>query len=337
MRHTRSLLILVAAVALTAAGCGGSDGPGDVPSDAVAVVGEETITKADFDSLLEQAKVSYKTQKRPFPKAGSPEYEQLKRQAMQVLVQRSQLEQRAGELDVEVSDKQVDERLKQIKKQYFKGDEKRYQTQLKQQGLSEEQLRRDLEAQLLSEALYKDVTSDVKVTDQDIQAYYKKNQKQYRQPESREVRHILVKNKKTADKIFRQLEKGGNFARLAKRYSQDPGSKAQGGKLTVAKGQTVPPFDQTAFLLGQGKISAPVKTQYGFHIIQPISAVKPAKLTPLTQVKASIRQQLLQTKKNEAMTGWLEDTREAFEDDTAYQVGYSPPQTGTTGTTTASP
>ena len=87
-------------------------------------------------------------------------------------------------------------------------------------------------------------------------------------------------------------------------------------------------------MLGKGRISRPVKTQFGYHIIQPISNVKPAKVTPLAQVKESIRQQLLQTKRNEAMSDWVEETKKDFEDETAYQVGYSPPQTGTTGTTT---
>ena len=334
MRRTRFSLLFLAVLGLLVAGCGGNDGPGEVPSDAVAVVGDRTITKTDFDTVLEQARRGYKQQQRPFPKPGSPEYEQLKRQILQFLVQRSQFEQKAEDLDVQVSDKQVDTRLKQVKQQYFQGNQKRYEQQLKQQGLSEDQLRRDLRAQLLSEEIFKKVTSDVKVTDEEVRKYYNENQKQYRTPESRDVRHILVKRKALANRLYRQLQNGADFARLARRHSEDPGSKPQGGKLTIARGQTVALFDQTAFMLGKGRISRPVKTQFGYHIIQPISNVKPAKVTPLAQVKESIRQQLLQTKRNEAMSDWVEETKKDFEDETAYQVGYSPPQTGTTGTTT---
>ena len=84
------------------------------------------------------------------------------------------------------------------------------------------------------------------------------------------MRHILVKTKAKADDIYDQLKGGADFAALAKKYSEDTGSKANGGKLTISKGQTVAPFDQTAFLLKTNEISQPVKTEFGYHVIQPI-------------------------------------------------------------------
>ena len=173
----------------------------------------------------------------------------------------------------------------------------------------------------------------MKVTDAEIEAYYTKNKAQYSQPESRDVRHILVKTKTQADDLYAQLQGGADFAALAKKYSEDTGSKANGGKLTISKGQTVAPFDQTAFLLEKNKISRPVKTQYGYHIIQPISDVKQAKTTPLKDVKEAIRQQLLQEKKNDAMQKWLKDLEKDYEDDIVYQPGYAPPKTATTEST----
>jgi parvulin-like peptidyl-prolyl isomerase len=328
-----SLVLLALLALVVAAGCGGDDDE-SVPADAVAVVGDVEVQKSEFNALLGQAKRSYEAQKREFPKAGTPEYATLKNQAVAFLVQRAQFEQQAEELDVEISDKQVDARLEQTKKQYFGGDEKRYQAQLKEQGLTEAQVRRDLRAQLLQEELFKKVTSGVKVSDADVKSYYEKNKDQYGQPESRDIRHILVPTKRQAQQLYDQLKAGGNFAQLAKRHSKDPGSKDQGGKLTVAKGQTVPPFDQTAFLLPKGSLSRPVKTQYGWHLIEPLSAVKPAKTTPLQEVRESIRQQLLQTKKNERMTKWVEDTKKDFADRTHYQTGYAPPETTTTGRVT---
>ena len=73
-------------------------------------------------------------QKREFPKAGTHEYQTLKNQAVEFLVQREQFEQEAEALDVEVTEKQVDARLAQIKKQYFGGDETKFEEQLKKQG-----------------------------------------------------------------------------------------------------------------------------------------------------------------------------------------------------------
>ena len=330
-----SLVSLLAALVLVGAACGGDSD--EVPADSIAVVDGNAIEKSEFDALISQAKKSYTLQKRDFPKVGSPEYNTLKNQAVQFLVQREQFEIKADELDVEVTDKQVDDRLAQIKKQYFQGSDKKYRDQLKQQGLTEESVKRDIRPQLVQEGIFKKVPDDIKVTDKEIQDSYDKNKAQYGTPEQREVRHILVPTKKQADTIYGQLQDGGNFAALAKKFSKDPASASQGGKLTIARGQTVAPFDHTAFLLKEGQISRPVKTQYGYHIIEPIGDIKPAETTPLSKVKESIRQQLLQTKRNEAMTTWVDETKKDFAEDTTYQVGFKPPAaaTATTGTTTS--
>jgi parvulin-like peptidyl-prolyl isomerase len=331
MRNRSLIILLVALVALLAAGCGGSD---SVPSDAVAQVGDQTITRAQYEQLLSQAKKSYASQKRDFPKAGSAEYEQLKNQAVQYLVQRAEFAQKAKDLDVDISDKQIDDRLTQIKKQYFGGSDSKYKKQLQQQGLTEEQVRDDIEAQLVSEAIFKKVTEDVKVTDADIKKYYDDHKTQYGVPEQREIAHILVKKKAQADSLYTQIQNGANFAALAKKYSQDPGSKNQGGKLTISKGQTVAPFDQTAFLMRTGQVSHPVKTEFGYHIIKALGPIKAARTTPFSEVKESIRQQLEQTKKNESMTKWVNDVKKDFAKKIHYQVGYAPPSTSNASTTT---
>ena len=319
------LLIPFALVVALVAGCGGG-GSADVSDDDVAVVGSRHIDKSQFDALMAQAERSFKSQGRKFPKQGTPDYATIKTQAVTLLVQQAEREDKAADMGVELSDEDVDKRLAQIKKQYFGGSEKKYKAQLKKQGLNDEQVRRDIRAQLISERIFKKVTGDVKVTDDQIHDYYIQHPQLYAQPQSRDVRHILVKNKALADKIYAQLKGGGDFAKLAKKYSQDPGSKSQGGKLTVSKGQTVPPFDKKAFELKTNELSQPVKTQYGWHIIQALTAVKPRTTTPETKVKESIRQQLAQQKKNQAMTDWVNDLTKDFckGDEVKYQVGYKP-------------
>ncbi len=329
MKISRLVLLFCALVSVALAGCGGDKA---VPADAVAVVDGEEIARSDYEALTTQAKKSYKNQKREFPAAGSQEFQTLRNQAVQFLVQREQFEQEASSLDVEVTDKQVDARLEQIQKQYFGGDKKKYDKQLKEQGLTEKQVRNDIRAQIISEKIFEQVTREVKVTDKQIEEYYEKNKAQYSQPESREVRHILVKTKKQADDLYAQLQGGADFAALAKRFSEDTGSKANGGKLTISKGQTVAPFDQTAFLLKKNDISKPVKTEFGYHIIQPLGDTKPAKVTPLKEVKASIKQQLQQTEKNEAMTKWVDELKKDYEDKVSYASGFTPPPAAATGT-----
>ena len=327
MKRAALSAVLLAALAL--AGCGGSDE--SVPADAVAVVDGEAIARSDYEALVAQARKSYENQKRDFPAAGSQELQTLRNQIVQYLVQREQFEQQAEELGIEVSDEQVESRLEQIVKQYFAGDRKKYDQQLAEQGISAAQVESEVRAQLVSEKLFAEVAGDVKVTDGQVEQYYEQNKAQYSQPESRDVRHILVKTRAEADDLYAQLQGGADFDALAKQHSEDPGSKANGGKLTISKGQTVAPFDQTAFLLETSVLSKPVKTEFGYHLIQPLGEIKPAKVTPLAEVKASIEQQVGQEKKNEAMTKWVADVKEGYEDKVSYAPGFTPPP-ATTGT-----
>jgi foldase protein PrsA len=313
MRHLRFLIPGAILVTLVAAACGGG-GTAKVPASAVAVVGKQPITRADYQGLLAQAQRSYTAQKRAFPKPGTAEYQALQGQAVQFLIQREEFAQKAKDLGVTLTDKQVEARLAQIKKQYFGSNETRYKTQLKAQGLTDAEVHADISSQLISEAIFKKVTTGVKVSDAEITKYYDAHKSQYGQPASRDVRHILVKTKALADKLSKELHanKGATFAADAKKYSQDPGSAKLGGKLTISKGQTVAPFDAAAFDLATGAITAPIKTQFGYHIIQALSPVRPAKVTPLKSVKESIRQQLLQQNKNAAMTKWVDDTKKSY-------------------------
>ena len=324
MRRFLPVALLLALV-LVAAGCGG--GSQSVPASAVARVGNDTITKAQFAFLLAGAQRTYAARKSAFPKPGTTAYKALQDQAMQYLVQQAELEQKAKDMGVTVTSKDVDARLAQIKQQYFKGSQAAYLKQLKAQGLTEAQLRLDLQSQILSEKLYTAVTGKLKVSDAEVTKYYNDNKTQYGTAESRDVRHILVNNKALADSLESQLKGGASFAALAKKYSKDPGSAKTGGKLTITKGQTVPEFDKTAFALKTNQISPPVHTQYGWHIIQALSAVKPATTTPLASVKAQISQQLLQTKRTAAMTKWLNDVKKSFAKKISYQAGYVPAAT----------
>ena len=334
----RILLFAVATVAL-AAGCGGAS-TASLGADDIAVVGSKPITKEKFQELMGRAQKSYAAQKRDFPKPGSTEYEQLKGQAITFLVQQTEVEEQAEKMGIDVGDDKVDKEIARYKKQFYGGSDERYQKAIKQQGLTEDQARDAIRQNLVSQALFKKVTGDVKVTNAEIREYYATHKTQYVQPESRDVRHILVPKKDLADSLYQQLKGGANFAQLAKRYSKDPGSASNGGKLTVTKGQTVPEFDKTAFSLKKNQLSQPIKTQYGYHIIQALSDVKPSKTTPLDKVQASIKQQLEQQKKNERITQWLDDTKKDYCDGKIkYQVGYQPnpdPCTTLTSSTTSS-
>lgn len=141
------------------------------------------------------------------------------------------------------------------------------------------------------------------VTEAEVRAYYDKHREQYTTAESRDVRHILIavkgangqvdfaKSKAEADRIRAEVT-NANFASLAKRYSADPGSRDSGGNLTDTRGNFISAFETVAFKLKTGEISQPVRSTFGYHIIQAVSAVRAARTTPYTQVRDSIRKRL---------------------------------------------
>jgi foldase protein PrsA len=348
------------ALVLVVAACGGG-GPRSVPSDAVAVVGDQSISKSDWDALMEQTKQNYKATNHPFPKAGSVELANLRSNVTQFLVSSSEYEQEAKKLGINVTDKDVTARLNQIKQQYYGSTpgqpppskaeiEKRYQAALKQQGFTDEQVRSGIKLTLIREKVQSKVTGNVKVTDSQISDYYNKHKSQYEtpaQPETRPVAHILVKSKARADQLYAQLQANPKqFGKLAKKYSKDPSSAKAGGVLAGGdvKGRFVKPFEKVAFALKTHEISKPVHSKFGWHIIEALGPAKPptpAKPTPLSQVKEAIRQTLIQDKRNTLIQDWQTGLTKQYCKTIGYQAGYAPPpgqdpckKTSTTTSTT---
>jgi foldase protein PrsA len=332
LRKHLPLLLLALVTALVAAGCGSSSGPKDVPPGAIAIVGDKPIPKSEFDQLLKQAQKNFEAQKQEFPKAGTPEYENVKTTIVNGLVSQAEWELEGEAMGIKVSDEEVQKQLDALKQQFFQGDEDKYKAELEKAGLTDKEVRQQLRAKLLSDKIQKAVLGKVKVTDAAIQAYYSNHKSDYKQPESRDVRHILVKKKALADKLYNQIKGGADFAQLARRYSQDTGSKADGGNFTAYKGKTVAPFDKFVFDSDKGDLSKPIKTEFGWHIIEILSDVKPPSTTPLKDVKETIRPTLLQQRQKAALAKWTKDVKEKYKDEIAYAPGYAPApaQSGTT-------
>jgi foldase protein PrsA len=326
------IVLLLALLAGVLAACGGG-GSKSVPSDAVALVNGDSIPKAQFNSLMDATAKVAKVNKQTPPKVGSAAYKSTQDRVIAFLVQLDELTQRGKDLGVTVTDAQVQKQVDKVKRQYFKGNEAKFETGLAGQGLTVEIYKLEWRSQLLSQGIYNKVTKNVKVTPAAETAYYNAHKSSYTQAASRDVRHILVNSKSLADKLETQLKGGSDFAALAKKYSKDPSSAKVGGKLTITKGETVPQFDKVAFSLKTGATSPPVHTQYGWHIIQALSAVKPQKVTPLASVKQSIEQTLLQQKKSDAMNAWLNQVKKDYSKKVTYATGYAPAATTTTATT----
>jgi len=153
------------------------------------------------------------------------------------------------------------------------------------------------------------IRQSVQVSDDMLKLQYQASIQQYQVPNRVHVEHILFMTvgktdaeveeiKKRAEDVLKQVKKGGKFEDLAKKYSEDPGSKDKGGDLSwITQGQTVPEFEKTAFSLPAGQISDLVKSQYGFHIIKVLEK-ETAHTKPFEEVKDSLRAPLLLNQAN---------------------------------------
>jgi peptidyl-prolyl cis-trans isomerase D len=151
------------------------------------------------------------------------------------------------------------------------------------------------------------VRQNTQISDDELKVQYQQDIQQYQVPNRVHVQHILLMTvgktdaeveeiRQKAEDVLKQAKKNGKFEDLAKKYSEDPGTKDKGGDLGfITQGQTVPEFEKTAFTLPTGSISDLVKTQYGFHIIKVLDK-ETAHTKPFEEVKESIKSPLMLSK-----------------------------------------
>jgi foldase protein PrsA len=340
----KSLLTLLATAlgAAVLAGCGQ-----DVPAGAVAKVGDSTITEDQFDKWLAIAVKGQgqggatavpdppdfekcvaakkktpvpKGQKRPsdesLKKQCKSEFDNVKGEVMQFLIQAEWVEQEAEEQDIKITDKEIERALEDQKKQAFPSD-KQYQEFLANSGMKEEDVLFRVKLSQLQQKLTEKVTDDAKkVSEADIQTYYEKNKKRFAQPERRDLRVVLTKTEAKAEQARRALRSGQSFKQVVKQYSIDEASKSQNGLLpAVSEGQQEKAFDEAIFEAEKGKIEGPVKTQFGWYVFEVEKVTKASQQT-LEQSKDTIRNLLRSQREQKALDQFIKSFREDYKDQT---------------------
>lgn len=161
-----------------------------------------------------------------------------------------------------------------------------YLAQIEQVGLTDDDVKRLIELELLFAEVEKVAMKNIKVTDEEIKEYYEIKYPQIH------ARHILVEDEKEANSIKAKLDNGEDFEELAKEHSTDPGSKQAGGDLKwFGPGEMVKEFSDVAFSLEKDEISDPVESQHGYHIIQVLDKrEKPALKDVEKELKKEIRE-----------------------------------------------
>ena len=155
-----------------------------------------------------------------------------------------------------------------------------------------EQMTKSLLKQYAMGKLLESVTA----TDEEVEAYYESHQSLFKSEEAAKANHILVATLEEAEKIAEEIKNGLSFAEAAKKYSTCP-SASQGGALgEFTRGRMVPEFEAAAFAMTPGEISAPIQTQFGYHIIE-LEALTPAGTSPFEAVKDQVKEQCLLAKR----------------------------------------
>lgn len=227
-------------------------------------------------------------------------------------------EARDGKLSA--TDGEVTARMSQIKGGF--PNEQAFQQALTAQGITVEQLQRQTRMGMdIDKVLETKVGSTVKVEDAEVGTFYQQNLQQFAQGESVHASHILITTPKDApapakaaarskaEDLLKQVKAGGDFAKLAKEQSQDPGSAPGGGDLGFfPKGQTDPAFEAAAFALKPGGVSDVVESQFGYHVIK-LHEHRPARTAPLEEVSAQIREYLTNQQRDAKIQAFIEQAR----------------------------
>jgi foldase protein PrsA len=289
---TAALCFSLAACANTGGGSGGN----------VASVNGQAITRADLDRKLESSAAA--------------------KQTLSQMVQQTLLDQYARDKKVDVSQAEIDKRENEIKAKYPAGQ---FDSMVKQQGYTEQDVQNILKGQIVLE---KAVGPQVHVSESDIKAYFDKNHAVFDKPEQVKARHILVADPNVAKQVLAKIKSGGSWDALAKQYSTDPSSKDKGGDLGYfGRGQMVPQFQDAAFGAKIGQVVGPVKSPFGYHIIQ-VEDKKPAQKGTFASAHDQIKTQLTQQQQGQAAPAFIQGLRQSAKIevyDDRYKDAFPPP------------
>ena len=316
------LLFLIVAIA---------EGLGDpsIPSGDVALVEEApgdvgNISKEDFDRALVQT--AAQSGEKEVPKPGSKKYEDLRDAALGSLLDMVWIQGQADEMGISVTDKEIAEELKKLKKENFKTDAE-YRKFLKQSKYSEADVNERVKLQILGTQVQEQITEGVgEPSKGEIEEYYEAAKStQFTQAATRDVRVILNKDKTKAEAAKAALEKddsANSWKTVAKQYSEDTTTKNSGG---LQKGLTEASFEEplgaTIFNTPEKQLEGPVKTARGYYVFE-VESSTPESVQQLSEVEAQIKSQLEQQAQQEAFSSFVSNYQTRWQKRTFCASGY---------------
>jgi foldase protein PrsA len=346
-----------------------------VPGNAIAKIGNVPITRAAFDHWLVVAQkssaaasapgtpaspldppnftacVAYHQKTDPKPPKGQPnptpaslktqcqqQYNAARDQVVPFLITADWLQGEAADQGVKVTDAEVAKMLKTIVAQRFPNPAQLQQF-LASSGETNADLLFRVRIDTLSNKLRAKVTgAKVALTPADISAYYTKHASQFSKPEMRDLRIVLVKTPAQAAQVLARLKAGQSFGQVAKKYSVDSATKAQGGALIgVQRGQQEKGLDAAIFSAPLGKVVGPVKTSFGYEIFR-VQKITPATKQTLAQATPLIRTLATNERQQSTLANFVKHFEAKWRSRTTCRSGYvvadckNAPKTSTTTT-----
>lgn len=322
MKKIKRLLavIAIATVSISAVGCKMVERtPESIGKTVLAKVGNEKITRADVDKELKVYLDNFKAQYGDDYETKAELQEQLKemrKQAVDNLVTIKTMTQKAEELKLVPAKEELDKKIEEKKKEYETsfGSKENLDAKIKEIGLDEAGFNKMMKDEVILQIAQDYMLKDIKVTDEDINKYYEENKAtEYTKGAGANAKHLLFEDEQSAKDAKAKIDSGSaTFDDLFKEYEAN---KAQ-NKKPIAEDLDFVAYDQANFDkdflagmkdLAENAISAPVKSSFGYHIIKVSGITKESKVTPLDEVKETIKAQLTQKKQGEKVETTLEE------------------------------
>ncbi len=288
----------------------------DLPAGPIAKVNGTEIDREEFVKKYTKMTKAFTTRKKDIPEGLAKRYKQ---SIVKQLVDKELLSQEVKKLNVQVPAADLDKEFADYKKM-FRTDEN-FERYLKSSDITEAQIKDNISHNLAVNALL-DKSGDLKVADAEVKAYYDENKARYEVKEQVRASHILLKvakdadkaadaaAKAKADKVYAEAKKkGADFAELAKKNSEGPTAPRGGDLSYFTRGRMVPEFDKAVFTMDVGQVSAPIRTQFGWHVIK-VTDKKEGKQRSFEEVKESIDKLLRNKKSRKAKVDLLKRLQE---------------------------
>jgi len=288
-------------------------------ADAVVVVDGVKLTKTMLEKDL-NAKMDMLKSQVPADKLNEVRNE-VKTKIIDNFIMRTLFANEVEKLKISATDKEVTDAINKLKESL--PPKVTYEQFLQKNRLTKEQAKEEIRLGVKIEKYVKSsVPADPKVTDKEINDFYKQNKEKFVMPESAHARHILIKttpedNAKTlaekkakAESIRKELLGGADFAQMAAKNSDCPSAQAGGDLGVFVKGQMVKPFDDAAFSQKENEIGHVVKTQYGYHIIQVLKREAPKTMAFNEAIKAKVSAYLKMKKQEQAYQSLMKKLKE---------------------------